>query len=144
MNSYPVQEKMRNFLSVVAGVLVAILLIAIIGLLSSHLIIPPYVREDPTRYAIFKESIYRADAWKEIGTLIGAFFAGGLVASLISTRKDIVHALLVPPITLCIIWFSTIGMDVVVLALPLWMLIALVAYKLSCWIKWKRKRKRAI
>jgi hypothetical protein len=143
MNNYPLREILRNFFSVVAGVL---LVFSILFLFSSSFfkpgVFPPLEGAYPARYAVLYESYYQKHAWIEIGALIAGFFIGGLVASLISTRKNLLHALLVPVVVLCF-YYSIIGREIVALALPLWMFISLLSWKLSEWIKYKRKRKIA-
>jgi hypothetical protein len=139
MKNYPSREIWRNFFSVVAGVLAALLVLLFCGY-GMHTIDTCNYKIDPAYYDVVVSSFIEEHTWNEVAALTGGFFIGGLIASFISTRKNLLHALLVPPVVL-LFYPSIIGRELAFLALPLWMFIALLAWKLSEWIKEKRKRK---
>lgn len=143
MKNYPIREILRNFFSVVAGVFVAGVFLFFVGPSRDFAISnSSYKHPDPISHAIWKELFFKTHAWQEIYVLIISFFIGSLVTSLISGRQNLLHALLVPPILLCF-YHSLLGPEITMLALPCWMFIALLAWKLGEWIKFKWKRKAA-
>lgn len=141
MKNYPLRDILQNFFSVIAGVL---LVFIILFLFSSSFfkpgVFPPLEDANPVRYAVLHESYFQEHAWIEITALTVGFLIGGLTASLISTRKSLLHALLVPVIVLCF-YHSIIGKEITALALPLWMFMALLAWKLGETIKMRLKKK---
>lgn len=83
--SYPPKEIFRNFLSVVAGVLGALVIIIPIFLFGAFMQFSD--SELPAGYLLFSNLILTA------GILTGGF-AGGYITVKISTRKNFIHLLL--------------------------------------------------
>ncbi len=85
MEDYPLKEIVRNFLSVVVGVLLGLLVYLLISIgVNSRL----NRIESSNGHPITKESRLTLSA---LGLIVGALAGGGLTAS-ISTRKDKTHA----------------------------------------------------
>lgn len=80
--SYPVREIVRNFLSVVAGVLIALIIIIPIGIFAGLMVFSD--GSLPKSQQIISGTLL-------IGRIAAGCIAGGYFTVRISTRKDLIH-----------------------------------------------------
>jgi uncharacterized protein YacL len=138
MKDYPARELWLNFISVAAGVLASVIIVLIFQWIGGH--IPRELAiSDPVEYWQLSEHLKPKQVHAEIIGLIIGVLAGSFIAGIISTRKTLVHALLVPVILLMLVsagfWQFTLQKEVIWLVLPFWMTIALTGFYSSRVIK---------
>jgi uncharacterized protein YacL len=142
---YPAKEMWRIFLSVVVGAITALLIIFIFQILSPH-VFPPLEEHNPKAFWELTEKYKPIQIKNEILGLFFGSFIGALLTALLCKTRSKTYTLLTPVLFVLLItimlWPFTLLKELIWLALPVWITIALGAYYIGQLIKkriWKLK-----
>lgn len=153
MNELPKNHVLKGLLFTLTGVCAAVFIINMSKIIDPKPM-PDYYNGDVSTYYQLQEINTRARIWWEIAGLAVGFFAGGLVTTAIATHHKLLYTLLVPPISILIIpivpWHLipdfifeggpfAIPYELVVLALPAWIAIVLLANYAVNWYKLQKE-----